>query len=161
MVSEKECLQATVARSLPDAEQREERVYLTDITALRSPLCDLSLFAEETICENRDFRRLYSSGKSIVTSRVVIYYRKNRFGSTRVGITTSKKIGNAVMRNRSRRIIREAVRQLLPELKKGYDLILVARGRTPFLKSTDIYEVLKTQCGKNGLLLKAENRTVS
>lgn len=113
------------------------------------------------ICENRDFRRLYSSGKSIVTSRVVIYYRKNRFGSTRVGITTSKKIGNAVMRNRSRRIIREAVRQLLPELKKGYDLILVARGRTPFLKSTDIYEVLKTQCGKNGLLLKAENRTVS
>ena len=57
------------------------------------------------ICENRDFRRLYARGKSYVTPLVVIYVRRMRGQDIRLGITTSKKIGNAVQRNRSRRVI--------------------------------------------------------
>mgnify|MGYP003275765165 FL=1 len=104
------------------------------------------------ICENKDYRRIYAKGKSFVTPQVVIYTFKNRLGILRVGITTSKKIGNAVMRNRSRRIIREAVRHVSPRVKKGYDLVFVARGKTPYLKSTDIEKQIVIQLAKAGLL---------
>ncbi len=75
---------------------------------------------------------------------------KNRTNNIRFGMTTSKKIGNAVKRNRSRRIMREAFLSLLPHLKRGYDIVLVARGRTPYLKSDDILSELK----KNFIKLK-------
>ena len=105
------------------------------------------------ICENRDFRRLYARGKSYVTPVVVIYVRRIRGQEIRLGITTSKKTGNAVKRSRSRRVIREAVRALAPRIRDGYDLVLVARGKTPFVKSTQVQETLEQQLGKAGLLL--------
>lgn len=92
----------------------------------------------ETICRNNDFRRIYSRGKHFVSPLVVVYVIKNRTGNVRVGITTSKKIGNAVQRNRSRRCIREACRECVPKVKNGYDLVFVARGKTPHVKSTEI-----------------------
>lgn len=101
----------------------------------------------ESICRNNDFRRIYSRGKHFVSPLIVVYVLKNRTGNVRLGITTSKKIGNAVLRNRSRRIIREACRDWIPKVKPGYDLVFVARGKTPFVKSTDIsrsmYKLLK------------------
>lgn len=93
-----------------------------------------------------------------MTPQIVIYFYKNRIGTLRVGITTGKKIGNAVMRNRSRRIIREAVRQTAPQIKRGYDLVFVARGKTPYLKSTDIRDLLFKQLDKAGLLVKTETQ---
>ena len=95
------------------------------------------------IKENRDFRRIYTRGKSYVSPVVVTYVLKNRSQNVRVGITTGKKTGNAVKRNRSRRIIREAFRQAAPQVREGFDFVLVARGRTPFVKSTDIYRILR------------------
>lgn len=93
-----------------------------------------------------------------MTPQIVIYFYKNRTGTLRVGITTGKKIGNAVMRNRSRRIIREAVRQTAPQIRRGYDLVFVARGKTPYLKSTDIQNLLIKQLDKAGLLVKTETQ---
>jgi ribonuclease P protein component len=95
-----------------------------------------------SVCENKDFRRIYGRGKTVVKPQIVLYYLKSGKPVTRIGVTTSKKIGNAVMRNRSRRIIKAAVRELYPKINKGYDLIIVARGRTPYLKSTEICSVL-------------------
>ena len=67
--------------------------------------------------ENRDFRRLYTRGKSFVSPSLVTYVMKNRrSGGIRVGITTSKKIGNAVTRSRARRVIREAFRAAYPHV---------------------------------------------
>lgn len=88
--------------------------------------------------ENRDFHRLYRRGKSLVTPELVIYFSKNRKSETRFGITTGKKIGNAVKRNRARRIIRAAFYDISEKLKGNYDFVFVARGKTPYLKSTDI-----------------------
>lgn len=105
-----------------------------------------------SMCTNNDFRRAYSKGKSYVGALLVSYVRKNRLGVTRVGITTSKKVGNAVLRSRSRRVIREAYRQLAPEVKAGYDLVFVARGKTPHVKSTDVGRQMAFQLSSAGVL---------
>lgn len=68
-----------------------------------------------------------------------------------MGITTSKKIGNAVERNRARRIIRAAFRDNLPYLKNGYDFVFVARSRIKHLKSTDISAIMSKQFSKAGV----------
>ena len=85
--------------------------------------------AETSLKLNNDFRRVYARGKHAVSSRVVVYCRKNRLSRNRVGFTVSKKLGNAVTRNRVRRRLREIVRLNAGQMKQGYDLILVARTR--------------------------------
>ena len=104
------------------------------------------------ICRNNDFRRIYARGKSYVSPLVVVYALKNRTKNVRVGITTSKKVDNAVQRNRSRRVIREAFRALAPRVRPGFDLVLVARGKTPYVKSTDVRRQLERQLQAAGLL---------
>lgn len=106
------------------------------------------------LCENRDFRRLYSRGKSYVSPALVTYVMRNRTGALRVGITTSKKIGNAVKRSRSRRVIREAFRTWEGSLKPGYDFVFVARGKTPFVKSTDISRIMEKHFKEAGLFVQ-------
>lgn len=112
-----------------------------------------------SICKNNDFRRIYNKGKYFVSPVVVIYVLKNRTGTVRIGVTTSKKIGNAVKRNRSRRIIKEAVRQVLPLFRNGYDYVFVARGKTPYIKSTDMKRNILLQL-KNTKFLNGEKPQV-
>lgn len=78
---------------------------------------------------NRDFRRLYSRGKQAVAPTMVLYTRKNRLKENRLGITTGKKLGNAVTRNRIRRRLREIYRLHEEEFLPGRDLVVVARVR--------------------------------
>lgn len=82
-----------------------------------------------TIKNNYEFRRMYAKGKSGVSSCLVVYYRPNRRGSNRLGVTVSTKLGHAVVRNRIRRRLREIFRLSQGRMKQGYDVILVARGR--------------------------------
>ena len=103
--------------------------------------------------ENKDFRRLYGRGKSRVHPALVTYVMKNRAGFCRVGITTSKKIGNAVQRNRARRVIREGYRHLLPQIQGSYDIVFVARTRTHRIKSTDLQTVMAAQLTELGLIV--------
>lgn len=94
-----------------------------------------------TLKENTDFNRVYYRGKSSAKPQLVVYSLKNRLGVCRIGITTSKKIGNAVERNRSRRIIRAAFQSVIKDYDfegKGYDFVFVARTKTKYLKSTHI-----------------------
>ena len=83
-----------------------------------------------TLKENHEFRRLYQKGASAVSGCMVVYCRKNRLGHNRLGITVSVKLGHAVVRNRARRRLREVYRLNSGALKQGYDMILVARGKT-------------------------------
>ncbi|MBQ8135105.1 MAG: ribonuclease P protein component [Clostridia bacterium] len=105
-----------------------------------------------TLKRNNDFRRLYSRGRSYTSSVLVTYVMRNRCGNVRIGITTSKKIGKAVMRNRSRRIIREAYRALSEEVRTGYDLVFVARGKTPYVKTGDILRAMRKELKEAGVL---------
>lgn len=108
-----------------------------------------------TLNLNSDFRRLYARGKSYANPALVTYVMKNRAGichNSRMGITTSKKIGNAVKRNRARRIISAAFRQLEPQIGTGWDIVFVARVRTTALKSTDVLRVMEMQLKTAGVL---------
>lgn len=82
-----------------------------------------------TIKENRLFRRIYHKGRSAVTPFLVLYCRPNSLGHNRLGITVSTKLGGAVVRNRARRRLREVFRLAQPQLRQGYDVVLVARSR--------------------------------
>lgn len=101
-----------------------------------------------SVKKNREFQYLFKKGKSVVNSAFVCYFRPNRRRVNRLGLVTSKKIGNAVKRSRARRVIREAFRLLEPELRQRfeqrYDFVFVARAKTPYLKSTKIYTIMKT-----------------
>ena len=105
-----------------------------------------------TLKENRDFRRIYARGSSYASGVLVTYVMKNRSQNVRFGITTGKKIGKAVLRNRSRRIIREAFREVAPRIRPGYDLVFVARTRTPFVKSYEILRSMKKELKEAGVL---------
>ena len=107
-----------------------------------------------TLKENKDFRRLYHRGKSYVSPVLVTYVMKNRKAGLRIGFTTSKKIGIAVQRNRSRRIMREAFRLIAPELKTGYDFVFVARSAINEKKYSDVEAAMINLLKKAGIYLK-------
>ena len=75
---------------------------------------------------NHVFRRLYR-GSGFAGPYVVLYARKNRTGENRVGITVSKKLGKANVRNRIRRRLREVYRLNEDKFLPGWDIVLVAR----------------------------------
>lgn len=104
------------------------------------------------IKSNKDFRTAYYRGKSQVHPALVTYARRNRLKQTRIGITTGKKLGTAVERNRCRRVIREAYRGLASEVPAGWDLVFVARGRTLAAKSTELKKIMEKQLKKAGVL---------
>lgn len=109
----------------------------------------------ETLNSNGDFRRIYSRGRYYTNPALVTYVLKNRAGICRIGITSSKKIGNAVQRNRSRRLVRAAFRDVYPlfsDALQGYDLVFVCRVRTRFRKSTDLSRVMIQQLKKAGFV---------
>lgn len=95
---------------------------------------------------NKEFKRAYYQGKFKAHPFLVTYLIKNRRRMPRIGITTSKKIGCAVKRNRSRRIIKQAYREILSERElnfNGYDMVFVARTDTPAKTTKDIKKVMK------------------
>ena len=104
------------------------------------------------ITRNCEFARAYARGKAYVHPYVVLYVNKNRVGHTRVGLTASKKVGNAVTRNRARRVMRAALCEVMPQDVGPYDVVLVARGATPRLKSTQLVPVMRKLLKKAGLI---------
>jgi len=62
---------------------------------------------------------------------LMVYARPNAVGYTRLGLSTSRKVGNAPRRNRIRRMLREAFRHLQHDLPIGYDLLIVVRAHEP------------------------------
>ncbi|WP_409967120.1 ribonuclease P protein component [Bengtsoniella intestinalis] len=109
---------------------------------------------KNTLKKNHEFRRLYQKGASAVGPGMVIYCRKNRLGTNRVGFTVSVKLGSAVVRNRARRRLREAYRLTLPNMKSGWDIVVVARSRCLTMPWKDLQQTFTHLCKKVDLLQK-------
>ncbi len=105
-----------------------------------------------TINRNYLFMRVYKSKLCFVSPYVVTYILPKKRGGIRVGITSSKKIGGAVVRNRARRVVRAAAFPLLTDADGSFDIVFVCRTATAQKKSTFISGVIKKQLKKAGVL---------
>ena len=84
--------------------------------------------------KNFEFKLVYNKGRSLANKHLIMYVMKNHSESNRLGISVSKKIGNSVTRNRIKRVIRESYRMHEQEIKKGYDIIFIARANIAGVK---------------------------
>lgn len=83
---------------------------------------------ELRLVKKKDFNSVYRFGKSAANQHFVLYYMpQKQIERFRLGVSVSKKIGNAVVRNRMRRLIKEIVRLNGDGIKPQTDLILIAR----------------------------------
>ena len=119
----------------------------------------------KAICENHLYSKAYSKGKRVVTSALAVYvlpdYAAKRLAKShpqklvmnRIGLTTTKALGSAVIRSRCRRILREGLRSLMLErqLKQGFLIVIAARKAATKLKSTDIKRELEYSFTKLGM----------
>jgi ribonuclease P protein component len=77
----------------------------------------------------REFQRVRKRGRSWTTPYLVLVLLANKRTHNRYGFAVGRRVGNAVRRNQVKRWMREAVRRRHPQLRQGFDLILIARGR--------------------------------
>jgi len=80
-----------------------------------------------SLTKRRDFKAVFNEGVSSSSSFLVIYAKPNEFSFSRLGLAVSRKIGNAVLRNRIRRLLREAMRECVKDMAEHYDFVIIAR----------------------------------
>lgn len=126
------------------------------------------------VCDNHLYSKAYARGRKQVTEHIVVYVlrdyaaerlrkeRPDKKRINRIGITVSKKLGNAVSRNRVKRIIREAYRilDINKNIKKGFLVIIVARSAAVKAKTADIFHDLDYCMKKLGMAAETGNETV-
>lgn len=98
-----------------------------------------------------DFSCIYNKGKSVGDRYVVLFYRKNGLKTNRTAFLASKKVGNAVTRNRARRLMKESYRQLSDDLATGYDFIIIARNTIVEKKCADVQKSLASAFKRAGI----------
>ena len=101
---------------------------------------------------NHEFRRLYAKGRSAVSPTLVIYMRRTKRSVNRVGVTVSKKLGKAVVRNRVRRRLREVYRLHESRFLPGWDIVVVARGRAVDATFPELTKAYLGLAKKTGIL---------
>ena len=106
----------------------------------------------DTLKKNYEFQRLYSKGKSAVTPYLVVYVRKTKKRTNRIGITVSTKLGHAVVRNRVRRRLREIYRLAEERFAPGTELVVVARVKAVKASYSQLEHAFMSACAKLGVL---------
>jgi ribonuclease P protein component len=105
------------------------------------------------LTRSEDFKRVRRSGKSYAHPLVVLIVQKNEQGKGRVGVAAGRTAGNAVQRNRAKRLLREAMRTYLTSLASGLDVILVARAGLASATLTDTRSALLNLLQRAKLIL--------
>ncbi|MCL1988383.1 MAG: ribonuclease P protein component [Firmicutes bacterium] len=80
-----------------------------------------------TLKKNREFKAVYDNKCFYANRLLVLYTKKNELPQSRLGVSVSRKVGNAVVRNKLKRRIKEIMRLNANKLAQGYDFVIVAR----------------------------------
>lgn len=103
------------------------------------------------------FDKVYRHGKSTANHQFVLYYKvQPQQESFRLGVSVSKKLGNAVVRNRIRRLLKEIVRLNAARIPGGYDLIIIARKPAAEMDYHDMEKSVLHVLKRASLLLRKE-----
>ena len=112
---------------------------------------------KEVLTGSREFGAVYNKGKSVGDRYVVFFYKKNGLPYSRTGFLASKKVGNAVARNRARRLMKESVR-LMDPLPAGYDMIFIARNTIEGKSCREVRRSIESAVRRAGIKEKGSNK---
>lgn len=91
-----------------------------------------------------DFRRVFRAGTSVANRQFVLYtFQRLDKGVSRVGISISRKVGKAVVRNRVKRLVKEVVRKWVDQIHPHLDLVFIARNPVVGLNYTEVESSLR------------------
>jgi len=96
--------------------------------------------------KKRDFKKVYNRGKHAAEPLFVVYALVNDLDDNRLGLSVSKKVGGAVVRNRVKRLIRECCR--LMDLRAGYDFVVIARTPVGALPRKGSFSTVRESLGR-------------
>lgn len=111
-----------------------------------------------TLKRNSQFRTCYSSGKKVVCQHTVVFYTPAREGDRgpHIGVVASKRVGNAIRRNRAKRLLREAARHVSVRMhNRDIWVVLVAKSTITSQTSRDVTDDLERGLARAGLLESA------
>ncbi len=112
------------------------------------------MLKKEVLRRDSDFSSIYKKGKSVGDRFVVVFSKKNNLPYNRTAFLASKKVGNAVTRNRARRLMKESYRSISDRLAVGYDIIFIARKTITNSKCADVKKSIEAAAKRAGILKK-------
>jgi ribonuclease P protein component len=109
------------------------------------------------LTRSTDIKRVRRSGKSYAHPLIILYVLKSEMSGTHVGVSAGLAVGNAVKRNRAKRLLRAAMNELIPMTAPGSDLLLIARSPLPAANVLQTREALSVLLKRAGLLSQAHD----
>lgn len=104
--------------------------------------------------KNKQFQNVYRCGRSYLNRYLVLYVLSNKETEMKVGFAAGKRLGNAVVRNRTKRLLREAFRLNRHKLKSGIQILLVGRNPITGVKYQVVDRAFNDLCQKAGIIDK-------
>lgn len=103
-----------------------------------------------------DFQRLRREGQAVHHRWMTLSVAHNGFDYNRYGFITGKTLGKAVIRNRVRRLLREAVRSVHPRIQPGHDIVIIARRPIVGQPFADIQRIVSEQLRQAGIVVESK-----
>ncbi len=103
-----------------------------------------------------DFRRMQEHSASRSHATLLVRIRRNDTAQSRYGISTSRKLGNAVVRNKVRRRIRSILRHLGPRIAPGWDMLIICRPASASVSQHELAATLERLLGSANVLDQVE-----
>jgi ribonuclease P protein component len=119
------------------------------------------MVALEMIRSAVDFRAIQTDSRSRAHPLLLLRYRRNDLERTRFGISTGRRVGSAVVRNRVRRRLRAVLRRLAVDIARGWDVLIVARPAAASASQAELEATLERLLATAELLSPATSRDVN